>query len=81
MTISAELQERYKTECDIDWRNAFVLTHKGVYTSTAYIIDHTEPFEGLVDGELRTFAPSPHSSSRHRWTTLGRKKLRSFGAA
>jgi hypothetical protein len=57
MTISAELQERYSTECDIDWRNAFVLSHPNA--PTAYIIDHTEPFQGLVDGVLRTFVPVP----------------------
>jgi hypothetical protein len=59
MTISAELQARYSTECDIDWRHAFVLSHSKA--PTAYLIDHTELFDGLVDGVLQTFIPVPTS--------------------
>ncbi len=57
MTLSAELQSRYTTEVDVDWRHAFVLSHP--YATTHYLISHTEPVQGLVDGNLQTFSPVP----------------------
>lgn len=55
MAISAELQARYTTEVDIDFRNAFVLSHPN--TATLYLIDHYEQYEGIVDGFPRLFQP------------------------
>ena len=58
MTISAELQERYTTEVDVDWRDALVLSHP--QAATVYLIDHTEEFEGLDHlGYGQLFVPVP----------------------
>lgn len=57
MTISAELKERYRTEVDVDWRAAFVLQHPSA--PTTFLIDHSEPYEGLFNGFMETFQPVP----------------------
>ena len=58
MAISAELQERYTTEVDVDWRDALILSHP--QATTVYLINHTEEYEGLDNtSALRTFQPVP----------------------
>lgn len=57
MTISAELQSRYSSEVDIDWRDAFVLYHPSA--GYRYLINHTEQFEGYAGSQLYLFEPVP----------------------
>ena len=58
MTISAELQERYTTEVDVDWRDALVLSHPE--TEPVYLINYTQEHEGYDNlGILQTFVPVP----------------------
>lgn len=57
MSISAELQARYSTECDVDWADALVIRHPAIVTR--YWINHPEQQTGLVEEALQTFAPVP----------------------
>jgi hypothetical protein len=47
MSLSPELQARYTSEVDVDWRHAFVIWHP--LGGVRYLIDHTEEFTGNVD--------------------------------
>jgi len=57
MSLSPELQARYTSEVDVDWRHAFVISHP--LGGTRYLIDHTEEFTGNVDGSVQLFLPVP----------------------
>lgn len=57
MTISQELVDRYSSEVDIDWRQAFVLKHPKA--DTAYLIDYIEQHEGIFDESTFVFQPVP----------------------
>jgi len=57
MTISAALITRYTSEVNVDWHNAFVLSHPSA--GTKYLIDHTTEFWGAVDGWNQLFQPVP----------------------
>jgi hypothetical protein len=61
MTISADLQERYTSEVDVDWRAALILSHPSA--TTQYLVNHTEPLElaraSNRPGRLFTFTPVP----------------------
>lgn len=56
--LSSDLILRYSSAMDVDWRHAFVLSHRLV-AEPVYLIDYTEPYEGLVDGIVQTFIPVP----------------------
>lgn len=74
MTISAELQTRYSTECDIDWRSAFVLYHPSA--GYRFLIDHSEEFVGLVDGHEQLFAPVPAQVTMPSLDDSGRQDMK-----
>lgn len=57
MALSADLVERYTSEVDVDWHNAFILTHPAA--GVLYLTDHAEELEGLVDGFPQLFRPVP----------------------
>lgn len=61
MTISGDLQARYTSEVDVDWRNAFVISHPNA--GTLRIIDHTEEFTGYGNATtnpgLQVYRPVP----------------------
>ena len=57
MSLDPDLVTRYTTEMRKDWHDAYVLSHPS--SETVYLIDHSEEFEGLVDGYLRLFLPVP----------------------
>jgi hypothetical protein len=57
MALSPELQARYTSEVDVDWRHAFVISHP--LAPTKYVIDHTAEYRGNVDGTLQLFTPVP----------------------
>lgn len=61
MTISADLQERYSTEVDVDWRAALILSHPKA--ETQYLVNHTEELRLATDStrptRLFTFRPVP----------------------
>ncbi len=56
--LSEELQRRYQSEVDVDWRHVYVFEHPRA--PTIYAINH--PYETDVighDGKTRTFQPIP----------------------
>lgn len=55
MTISAELQEMYTSEVDVEWANAFIISHPKA--TTRYLINYPEQYQGSVNGHLVTFEP------------------------
>jgi hypothetical protein len=57
MTISAELQARYTSEHDVDWAEAFVLSHPNA--TTRYLINHAQQHIGYVDNVPQLFEPVP----------------------
>lgn len=57
MPISAELQQRYSTEVNIDWAEALIISHPTF--STLYMSTWHENITGNVDGAARTFLPVP----------------------
>lgn len=73
MTISAELQERYSTECDVDWCNAFILSHPTA--GRRYLVDHPEEIVGLVDGFPCTFSPVPTQVTPPTMDSSGRQEM------
>jgi hypothetical protein len=73
MAISQELQDRYSSECDIDWRNAFVLYHPSA--GYRYLIDDSHEFIGFVDGVLKTFLPVPAKVKLPALDDSGRQEM------
>ncbi len=57
MTISAELITRYTTGANVDWHEAFILSHPAA--GNLYLINFQEEFIGLVDRYPHTFSPVP----------------------
>ena len=58
MSISAELQERYVTEVDVDWRDALVLVHPAAQSK--FLINHSEEHVGFdINGVSQVFRPVP----------------------
>lgn len=61
MAISGDLQARFSSEVDVDWRHAFVISHPN--GGTLRIIDHTEEFTGYgnatVNPSLQVYTPVP----------------------
>jgi hypothetical protein len=55
--LTPELIERYQTEVDVDWRQAFVFEHPRA--GTIYLINHTESLSGLFRETLCEFLPVP----------------------
>jgi len=59
MTISAELQQRYQTEVDVDWWEAVIFNHA---TAGALYLVNSEDGQvrrGSIDGAVREFIPIP----------------------
>lgn len=71
MTISAELQERYKSEVDVDWVDAIVIEHPKI--STIYICNYTEAITANFDGASVQFLPIPFKVSLPNKETTGRQ--------
>lgn len=73
MAISQELQDRYASEVDIDWHNAFVLKHP--MAETHYFVDHVDLMPGYFEGRLCTFLPLPTHIEPPRSDDSGRVEL------
>lgn len=58
MTLSAELEQRYTSEVDVDWWEALILSHSQ-FPQTYYLTNYHSAQQGTIDGALRTFQPVP----------------------
>ena len=74
MALSGDLKARYTSEMDVDWRNAFILSHPSA--GTLRVIDYTKQFTGLDnEGTSRTFYPVPTQVQMPSRDSSGRSEM------
>lgn len=73
MTISAELQERYKSEVNVDWVDALIISHPEI--ETVYICNHIDPITANFDGGSHEFLSIPFKITLPSKETTGRQDL------
>ena len=57
MPLSAALQERYRSEVDVDWVDCLIISHPAI--DTLYLCNSPDPIQGDPGGGLVTFQPVP----------------------
>ena len=71
VTITAELQERYKSEVDVDWVDTIVIKHPKI--TTIYACNYIEAITGNFDGASVQFLPIPFKVSLPNKEANGRQ--------
>ena len=73
MAIGADLQQRYKSEVDVDWVDCIIISHPAI--TTCYFCNCPDPITGVIDGASQTFTPLPFQIKLPARDNSGRQDL------
>ena len=73
MPISAALQERYRSEVDVDWVDCLIISHPAI--ETLYLCNSPDAIQGDPGDGLVTFRPVPFKVTLPARDSSGRQDL------